>query len=118
MARGIYQIILKQNLFPALSEKDALETQDTINIDALDREADIEAILVVNEEDTMKLFTLAKTMQDLEKFDHREIEAAVRAMAIQMGHYSRVAQVVNTIMLWTERMDYLTPGEFEEWMIG
>lgn len=119
MARGIYEITLKENFFPELNERDAL---DTFNMDggvAGLREDDVEIRRVVEEEHTMELFLLAKTMYDMEKFTEPEIEAVVRALAIEMGYHTIYKEVAACVIKWTERMtEDMTLHDMEEWLIG
>lgn len=118
MARGIYEIKLKNRLFPALSEEDAMEMQINGECRASLSDEDIQVSLLVKEEHTMKLFLLAKTIYETEKFELSEVETAVRALAIQFGYYNIAAEVTDCIITWVERFDEMTPSDLEEWIIG
>lgn len=118
MARGMYEIKLKQNLFPELSKADAL---DTFNMDggyAGLKEEDVEINLVVQEEHTMKLFVLAVTMYDTDRFTYKEIETSVCALARELGYFFNADDIADVVMRWVERLDGMTLSEVEEWLIG
>lgn len=118
MARGIYEIKLKERYFPALCAEDAMEMQLNDECRGL-RDEDVEVTMVIKEEHTIKLFLLAKTMYDTEKFEYNEIEAAICALAREMGYYGKEAEVTNCVTTWVERIaEDMTPGELEEWLIG
>ena len=118
MARGIYEIKLKNNYFPALSAADAMEMQANGEGRALCEE-DVEVKEVVSEEHTMKLFILAKTMYDTEKFEWHEVEAAVCALAKELGYYVNDAEIANCVLTWVERLDdNFSLSDLEEWVIG
>lgn len=115
MARGIYEIKLKERYFPALCAEDAMEMQINPSL----KDEDVEITMVVKEEHTMKLFLLAKTMYETEKFEYTEIEAALCALAQKMGYKGIEAEVVDCVTTWVERIaEDMSPGEFEEWLIG
>lgn len=118
MARGIYEVKLRERYFPALCEADALEMQ--INSEACGlKDEDVEISLVISEEHTMKLFLLAKTMYETEKFDYTEIEAALFALIQKLGYRGREEEVAVCVTTWVERIvEDMSPGEFEEWLIG
>ena len=119
MARAIYEVKLRENYFPALSENDAVDMANSVTDNARLTSFDVVSQVVVPEENTMKLFTLAKTMYDLDRFSFKEIRAAVVALAVEMGYYTIAEQVADMITTWTERVsEDMTPGEFEEWVIG
>lgn len=118
MAREIYELKLKDRFFPALSAADALEMHmngDRHN--ALTEEA-VEVGVIVKGEHTMKLFILAKTMYDTEKFEWNEVGAAVCALARELGYYKNAAEVANCVLTWVERFEDMTLSELEEWIIG
>lgn len=116
MARGIYEIKVKECYFPALSAADALEMQVNSGIGAL-TEQDVNVSLVVSEEHTMKLFLLAKTMYDTEKFNYPEVEAAVSALARQLGYFTNSAEITSCITTWVERFDEMPIDELTNWLI-
>ena len=117
MARGIYEVKLKERYYPALSAADAVEMQLVHN--GVAEENDVEVSLVVKEEHTMQLFLLARTMYELEKFERDEIEVAVCALARKMGYFADTAEVVSCILNWVETtLEELTMHELEEWIIG
>lgn len=117
MARGIYEIKLKDNLFPALSAAEALEMCHSTTTGAL-LENETEINCIVKEEHVVKLFILAKTMYDTEKFECNEVESAVCALAQELGYYSKAAEVANCILSYVERFDEMTLSDLEEWIIG
>ena len=118
MARAIYEIKLKNRLFPALNEQDALEMQETFVYSRMHDE-DVVATCVVQEEHTMKLFFLAKSMYDAEKFEYLEVKAAVSALALKLGYYTTHEEVADCVISWVERVaEDMTVSELEEWLIG
>jgi hypothetical protein len=119
MARSIYEIKLKNRYFPALSAAEALEIQMNgefvvdINEDAVDISC------ALTEEHTMKLFILAKTMYDSEKFEYDEVQTAVRSLAIKFGCVCNYEAVADCILAWTERIgEDMTISELQDWIIG
>ena len=77
MAKAIYQIKLKNHLIPAQCEDEAL---DTFNVGCGYtglKEDEVEITVAVKEEHTLKLFLLAKTMVDADRFEQDEVQAAV-----------------------------------------
>lgn len=119
MPRTFYQIKLKECFFPALSSEDALDMYNNGACNGGLHKDEVEIGVAVNAEHTMKLFLLAKTMYDSEKFDANEVEAAVRAVACQMGYPFTCEQIAESVVLWVERVcDDMTAAEMEEWMIN
>lgn len=117
MARAIYEIKLKDRLFPATSEEDALEMYNTNN-EELTEEA-VEVGVAVKEEHVMKLFILAKAMYDTDKFDYKEIQAAVGAVARNLGYYSTYEDVAQCVNTWIERIgEDMDVSDVAEWVIG
>lgn len=119
MARGIYEVKLKQNYFPALSAADAVEMRNNGNCEEVIPEDEVEVKLVVQEDHTMQLFLLAKTMYDLEKFTFQEIEAVLVALAREMGYFGIAEDIADCVTLWVERVaEDMKIHELEEWIIG
>lgn len=119
MARGIYEARLKNRFYPALCEGDAMEMQVNGVCHCGLTDEDIEVSLVVKEEHTMKLFVLAKSMYDSEKFEYLEVKSAVSAVAIKMGYYTTYEEVAECVISWVERVaEDMTLSELEEWLIG
>lgn len=118
MARAIYGIKLKEHLFPARSEEDALDMQNNGDCSGGLGKDDIDVFPLVSEEHTVKLFMVAKTMYDMEKFLATEVAAAVCAVAETLGYSNDAKDIADTVTLWAERLDYMSPGEFQEWLIG
>lgn len=118
MARGIYEIKLKDNFFPALSEEEALEMQNNGNCRAHLVDDEVEVTKIVSEEHTVKLFLLAKTMYDTEKFEYNEVESAVNALARELGYYNISSEVTDCVIKWVERFEDMALSELEEWIIG
>ena len=118
MARAIYEIKLKDPYFPAESAEDALELFRTKDITLSVEDPQIEVTAVVSTEDTVKLFVLAKTMYDTERFELNQIRVAVRALAGQMGYYLDADKVTECVLSWAERFDEMELSEIEEWIIG
>lgn len=116
MARGLYEIKLKERFIPALSEDDAIEMYR--NGDSALTEEEVIITPLVEEEHTMKLFILAKTMMSTEKFNSEEIAAAIRALATEFGYFLEDAHIADCILTWTERFDDMSLSELEEWIIG
>lgn len=119
MARGIYEIKLKERYFPALSATEALEMQNNGNYCGGEKDEEVEINLMVTEEHTMQLFLLAKTMSDMEKFNYQEIEAVIVALAREMGYSSIATEVADCVLTWVERVaEDMTIHDLEEWIIG
>ena len=118
MARAIYEIKLRERYFPAKSEEDALEMQNNGNCRGCLEDDEVCVSIVVQEEHTMKLFTAAKAMCDTEMFNSNEIEAALRAMAIQMGYYNTYTDVADCVLTWVDRFVDMEMSDLQEWIIG
>ena len=118
MAKALYDIKLKSSLVPASSEEDALEALSASLTMPLDIQ-DVDTSVVVTEEHTLKLFILAKSMMDSEKFVYNEILAAVTGACRAMGYYARAEALADCVVTWTERIaEDLTLAEMEEWLLG
>lgn len=118
MARGIYEVTLKHRYFPALSAVEALEMQNNGECRGILQEDDVQVNCVVKEEHTMKLFILAKTMYDTEKFELSEVQAAVSSLAIQLGYYFIHEEITDSILTWVDRFMDTSLNELQEWIIG
>lgn len=118
MARQIYEIKLTEPYFPATSESEAVEMLKTKDIQLFFSGPGIEVTTVATQEDTMKMFTLAKTMYDTDKFDCHEIEAAVNGLAIKMGYFGQAEKIAKCVIGWTEKFEEMTLSELQEWIIG
>lgn len=118
MARGIYEIKLKEPYFPATSETEAVEMLKTDDIKGCFDSNSIEVSMVASEEDTMKMFILAKTMYDTDKFDCFEVGVAVEALARKMGYFSSANKIAECVIEWVEKFDEMTLSELQEWIIG
>lgn len=118
MARAIYEIKLTEPFFPAQSANEAIELLKDKEPALFFSGPGIEVTTVVDEADTMKLFILAKTMYDTEKFELNQIRVAVRALAGQMGYYLQAEQITECVLSWTEKFDECTLSELEEWIIA
>lgn len=118
MARGLYEIKLKERYFPALSAADALEMQANGELPKILHEEDVDVKLIVKEDHTMRLFLLAKTMYDMDKFEYNEVETVVGALAREMGYFNNYAEVTDCVLTWVERFDDMTTVDLEEWIIG
>lgn len=116
MARGIYEVKIKEPYFPALSEADALEMLRNGSTDTL-TEDDVNVTLAVNEEHTMKLFLLAKTMYDTEKFEYKEVHAAISALARELGYFTNCTEVADCVTTWVERFDEMPADELTDWLV-
>lgn len=118
MARAIYEIKLKEPYFPAESAAEAIEMLKAKDITLFFDGPGIEVTTVVDTPDTAKLFVLAKTMYDTERFELNQIRVAVRALAGQMGYYLDADKVTECVLSWTERFDEMDLSELEEWIIA
>lgn len=119
MARGIYEIKLKEHYFPALSSADAVDMRNNGACEENLSEGEVEVSLLVKEEHTMQLFLLAKTMYDMEKFTCEEVEAVISALAREMGYFSIAEDIADCVTQWIERVaEDMTLHELEEWMLG
>lgn len=119
MARRIYEIQLKNRFIPGLSQTDAAELWNEGEEEGKKlNEDEVEVNIVCSEEDTMKLFILAKIMYDTDKFNATEIERAVSTLATTLG-YKTSLEIAECVVRWVERMtDDMTLAEIEEWIIG
>lgn len=119
MARGIYEVKLKEHYFPALSAADAVEMRNNGACDESLSDGEVEVTLLVKEEHTMQLFLLAKTMYDMEKFTCQEVEVVISALARELGYFSIAEDIADCVTLWVERVaEDMTIPELEEWIIG
>ena len=118
MARGIYEINLNERYFPALSQKDALEMRNNGNCGECLQDSDVDINCLVPADDTMKLFILAKTMEESNRFEFSEIYSVVSALAIQLGYKEHEKEITNCILKWIERLDEMNIVDLEEWIIG
>ena len=118
MARAIYQIKLRESYFPATSIEDALEMQRNGNSSGQLQDYEVTVTPRLGEESTIKLFLLAKTMYDMEKYTYLEVKSAVTALAREMGYFAEAEQFAETITTWVERFDDMPRDEFEEWLMG
>lgn len=118
MARRIYEIKLRNGYVPALSEAEALEMQSGGSISGCLHEDDVSISICIPEADTVKMFLLAKTMYDTEKFSYQEVAAAVKAVAVELGYFRIAEDVVDMITTWVERFEELPADEFKEWLLG
>lgn len=116
MAKELYEIKLKERYYPASSAAEALELQANGELTRSLSEDDFEVSVVVKEEHTMKLFILAKTMQDTEKYEYNEIEASICALARELGYHHNYAEVADCILTWVDRFDDMPLEELEEWL--
>lgn len=115
MARAIYEVKLKERYFPAHSEAEALEMQNESDCGLKADEASVS--LAVKEEHAVKLFLLAKTMYDTEKFDYNEVEVAVQALARELGYFTNYTEISGCIISWTERFCDIPMDEFVDWIL-
>lgn len=118
MSRAIYEIKLKEPYFPAKDTNDAIGMLKAKDTTLFFDGPGIEVTEVVNQQDTMKLFVLAKTMYDTDRFDLNQIRVAVKALAGQMGHYTRAEQVTECVLEWAEKFEEMSLSELEEWIIA
>ena len=118
MAREIYEIKLKDRYIPALSAADALDTLTLGGERMALKAGEVEISLIVQEEHTMKLFLLAKTMYDLDKFEYQHIKTAIGALAREMGYDNNSEEIADCIITWTERFEDMTLSDLEEWVFG
>jgi hypothetical protein len=118
MARAIYEVKLRENYFPATSVEDALEMQRNGNCCGLLQESEFIVTPRLGEESTIKLFLLAKTMYDMEKYTYQEVKAAVTALSREMGYFAEAEQFAETVTTWIERFDDMPRSEFEDWLMG
>lgn len=118
MARAIYEVRLRENYFPAMSGAEALHMQNSFTSSTL-QEEDVDIRVCVTAENTLKLFLLCKTMYDMEKFTFKEIWSAVKALAVETGHFAEAEKLADMVTTWTERVsEDMTLQEFQEWLIG
>lgn len=119
MARGIYEVKLREHFFPALSAADAVDMRNNGAVEEILSDREVEVTLLVKEEHTMQLFLLAKTMYDMEKFTCQEVEAVISALAREMGYLDIAEEIADCVTLWVERVaEDMTLPELEEWIIG
>lgn len=118
MAREIYEIKLKDPYFPAASVREAVEMLKQKDITLFFNDPGIEVNTVVTNADTVKLFVLAKTMYDTDRFELNQIRAAVKGLASQMGYYLESDKITECVLSWTEKFDEMDLSELEEWLIA
>lgn len=116
MGKAIYEMKPRINMMVA-SDPQAATDEWVLQNDAVLDETTAKGYEVVKEEDTRKLFMLAKMMDDSEQFDYIEIEAVVAAMLRHMGYFNSIEDIADCITTWTERFSDYTPEEFQEWLI-
>lgn len=116
MAMKMYEFRLKERFIPAENEDTAKELLG--DGDVLVKYYDnLETKKVVEEDDTMKLFILAKTMMDLDRYNCEEIAVAVSALATRLG-YSDAPEIAESVITWTERFVDVTLFDLQEWLLG
>lgn len=118
MSRAIYEIKLKEPYFPAKNVTEAVSMLKAKDTDLFFDGPGIEVTEVVSEQDTMKLFVLAKTMYDTDRFDLNQVRVAVRALAGQMGHYVIAEKITECVLEWAEKFEEMSLSELEEWIIA
>ena len=116
MAKELYEIRLKERDYPASSVAEALDIQCNGDMKSALSEDDYEVSVVVKEEHTMKLFILAKTMQDTEKFEYDEVKAAVCALARELGYQKNYGEVADCILTWVDRFTEMPLEELQDWL--
>ena len=79
---------------------------------------EVDVKVICNAEHAMKLFVLAKTMYDTEKFDSDDIEVAVRSLALKLNCFCNFEEITSCVMTWVERFDEMSLADLEEWIIG
>lgn len=116
MGKALYEIRLDEPIIPAKSSESALE--EHAERSGLELAGFASAHEIVPEETTLKLFMLAKMMQDSEKFVYNEIWTAVCAVMRMMNCTRSVDEVATCICTWTERFEDMTMEELQEWVIN
>ena len=118
MAREIYEIRLKNNLVPSTSASEALEAFNVqAGVDTLtEDETDIR--VAVQEEHAVKLFVMAKTLYDTDKFEYEEIAGAIFSLAVSLGYYASASAVAECVTTWVERFYEMPNSDFQEWLLG
>lgn len=116
MGRCIYEVKLKQRYFPAFSKEEALRLRNQDDNATLTENDDVEIDVIVPEYEAMKLFVLAKIMQD-NNFDCQEVYEAVEALCKRMGYIQNRAEIAVCVADWVERFDMMTLEELKEWMM-
>ena len=116
MAKELYEIKLKERYYPASSVDEALEVQCNGDLETCLSEDNYDVSVAVEEEHTMKLFVLAKTMQDTERYVYNEVEAAICALAKELGYVKNYAEVADCVLTWVDRFDDMSLEELEEWL--
>ena len=116
MGRCIYEVKLKQRYFPAFSKEEALRLRNQDDNATLTENDDVEIDVIVPEYEAMKLFVLAKIMQD-NNFDCQEIYEALEALCKRMGYISNRAEIAVCVADWVEKFDAITLEELKEWMM-
>lgn len=118
MARIIYEVKLSSPLFPANSYDEAGEMM--MNSAGLKEylQDDYSVRQKVSEEHTVKLFTLARTLNETEKFDYREVQVMVRALAQELGYVQDAEEIAECVVAWNERLEELDESEFIDWLFG
>lgn len=115
MARAIYGVKLIEHYIPALNEQEALEMNESLNNDSSN---DSNIRVIVQEEDTMRLFILAKSLYDLDKFEINEIVKVVQCIAESLGYKETCNEIAGCVVHWIENLENMTMQELQEWIIG
>lgn len=116
MSKMLYEIRINPDVIPAVSRKDALEELNNSGISLT--ENDTSVIVLLDEDKTVRLFTLARMMYQSEKYEYDEINAALLGLCKCMGCEEREARMcVDAVCTWCERMEDLDDDEWEDWLM-
>lgn len=116
MSKMLYEVRINPDVVPAVSKKDALGEIYDAGITLTESDAVINVLL--DEDKTVRLFTLARMMYQSEKYEYDEISAALLGLCKCMGCEEREAQMcVNAVCTWCERLEDADDDEWEEWLM-
>lgn len=116
MSKQLYEIRLDPNVVPAVSRKDALDVLYGGGITL--QEGDYRMNVLLDEDKTVRLFTLGRMMYRSEKYEYDEISAALLGLCKRMGCEEREAEMcVETVCVWCERLEDEDDETWEEWLM-
>lgn len=114
--KKIYQVTLQSNLMPGENPEEAFNRVcDNLDIKSLDMDY-FKVEEVISAENTAKLYNTARMLYAAEKYEYKETEAMVHALATSMGYTLTAEEVASAILVWVERLEDTDDDEFFEWL--
>lgn len=109
MSRAMYMVKLQEGLYPGCDERDALEMKEA-------QDCDFVVQKLLDEEQTMKLFSVARSMYVSEKFEFAEVRIVLMALAENWGYKREAEEIADTICNWCERFEGWDDEEWSDWL--